>query len=191
VDLGAGNNPHNEIRKKLRIKQFLVDIYVEDHKKDNYINENFMNFTQMEKAILSKVGEKAEAVVGLHIIEHVGKADGIKLLNNMENWAAKIVIIETPNGYVIQNGTKENPYQKHLSGWTPKELRNLGFKVTGSTGMKFLRRNSDKGKYRVDLKVVKYLDVFLSRWLGLNNIATLSFNVFAYKIIDSKISSES
>ena len=178
LDLGAGNNPHKEIRNALNIKEYLIDVHVEDPQSKIYIEANFMDFNRMSEIILTHIGELPEAVVGLHVIEHVSKSESRLLIKNMQQWASKVIILETPNGFVLQPGTASNPYQEHLCGWKPNELRELGFKVKGSTGMKFLRNNFDKGSYKINLKFIRYLDVFLSRWLGLNRIPSLSFNLF-------------
>lgn len=78
-----------------------------------------------------------DAVVALDFIEHLNKKDGYRLTNEMEKIARKKVLIFTPNGFMIQAGPSE--FDRHLSGWTVEEFRNLDYKIYGMYGPKFLR----------------------------------------------------
>lgn len=66
-----------------------------------------------------------DLVYALDVIEHLTKADGLKLLDQMERLARKRVLIFTPNGYRKQ--TSDIPWQIHRSGWTAEELRARGY----------------------------------------------------------------
>lgn len=111
-----------------------------------------MDFTELSIK-LSKISKDGfDAVVLLHVIEHFDKINSLLLfLKHIELYAKKIVKIETPNGFVKQSDTIENPYQEHKCGYRTEELRKLGYKVSGTTGMKFLRNNYDKGSYKLDM----------------------------------------
>jgi predicted TPR repeat methyltransferase len=89
-----------------------------------------------------------EAVVALDVIEHLGKIDGYRLIENMEEIASKTIMVFTPNGFVDQSERCGNPHQKHLSSWTALELKNLGFHVNGINGIKFLRKNRARFRFR-------------------------------------------
>lgn len=80
-----------------------------------------------------------DAVVALEFIEHLPHADGGAFLAAAERVARRAVIISTPNGYVPQGAIDGNPGQVHLSGWTPGELRDRGYRVWGVRGLKRLR----------------------------------------------------
>jgi hypothetical protein len=58
--------------------------------------------------------------------------------------AQLLVIIETLNGFVHQGPVGGNKHQIHLSGWTYKDFKKLGFEIYGTTGMKFLKINMTK-----------------------------------------------
>jgi hypothetical protein len=88
-----------------------------------------------------------DAVVALDLIEHLGKSDGLKLIGQMEKLAARKVFIFTPNGFIEQGDRNNNPWQVHLSGWTVDEFRNMGYRVIGINGWKFLRGKYAKVKY--------------------------------------------
>jgi SAM-dependent methyltransferase len=85
-----------------------------------------------------------DAVILIEVLEHLTKESGIKILEESERWAKKKVIVTTPNGFVPQKGLDDNPLQKHLSGWAPKEMASLGYQVRGLSGFKYLRSNEEK-----------------------------------------------
>ena len=181
LDLGAGSNPHNQIRQGLGIRQILVDISNEG-KIDSVISVDVMNFATISENLMALTGRnKVDCVVALHVVEHLEKNQSLELIHQMSNWASKILIIETPNGFLKQDGTLNNPYQAHLCGFTVEELRSLGFKVTGTTGMKFLRNNHSKGSYKIKSIFVYILDRILFKLF--HRFPKLSFNLFAYKIL--------
>lgn len=181
LDLGAGQNPHNKIRQALGIKQILVDLSNESNV-NSVIPLDVMNFTGIDKNLMLLIGKsKVDCVVALHIIEHLEKSLSLKLIQQMSNWASKIIIIETPNGFLKQEGTVDNPYQAHRCGYTVNDLRALGYKVTGTTGMKFLRNNHSKGSYKIRIFPIYVLDRILFKLL--HRFPKLSFNLFAYKIL--------
>jgi hypothetical protein len=190
LDLGAGKNPHNQIRLALGIKQFLVDL-VEipgQNIQTSIIYASALDESLIKKELFLKRGisPKIDCVASLHCIEHLQKEDGFKLLNMMERLSGKLVIIETPNGFVHQSPTLDNPWQEHLSGWTVSDFRSRGYKVRGVSGMKFLHKNSDKGAYKFPLPGIRIVDLILSRLLNLNFFPSLSFNLVAWKVIPQK-----
>jgi hypothetical protein len=89
-----------------------------------------------------------DAVIALQILEHLTKEEGLKLLEQMEEWACRKVVVTTPNGYVKQDEYDNNPLQDHKSGWEARELRKLGFKVRGDGGYKGLRGYKGYVKYQ-------------------------------------------
>jgi hypothetical protein len=74
------------------------------------------------------------------VIEHLDKPLGILLAEEMKRVCSRQAIIFTPNGYVPQPGSEDNPANAHRSGWTVKELTDLGFSVpVGLYGLRGLR----------------------------------------------------
>lgn len=71
-------------------------------------------------------------VLCCHVIEHLERQEGKNLINDMEELADKQVIIVTPP-YFSKEGpeARNEPYQIHKSGWSPKELKKMGYKVRG------------------------------------------------------------
>jgi hypothetical protein len=85
--------------------------------------------------LLSKMGPKSVDVVqACDVIEHLPKTDALCLLQAFEMLARKVVLLVTP---VTQDGAPafseavdlepDNPYQKHLCGFTYDELEALGY----------------------------------------------------------------
>lgn len=89
-----------------------------------------------------------DCVLAASVIEHLPKKDGYRLISMMERIARKKIIILTPNGFLPQSGWDENPYQQHLSGWDPVEMKNLGFRVVGVNGWKQLRGERSTIRWR-------------------------------------------
>lgn len=80
-----------------------------------------------------------DVVIAWDLIEHLPKHEGYWLLYEMERIASKLAAIYTPNGFLWQPAAQDNPWQMHLSGWSPGELRNFGWgNVYGTIGAKSL-----------------------------------------------------
>ena len=75
-----------------------------------------------------------DVVYALDIIEHLYEDESKSLMEQCKCIAKKAVVIETPKGYIPQDidiqGYGAHEYQTHRSGWSVKELENLGFKCT-------------------------------------------------------------
>jgi SAM-dependent methyltransferase len=80
-----------------------------------------------------------DAVVSLDVIEHLAKEDGERMLATMEMLARTSVVVYTPNGFLPQPASPDNPWQEHRSGWTPAEFRARGYRVFGINGLKRFR----------------------------------------------------
>ena len=119
-----------------------------------------------------------DAVVLIEVIEHMSEELVSQIIEKSKKWAKKKIIITTPNGFVDQPEVDKNPFQKHLSGWDHKKMKDLGFKVKGLAGLKFLRKpKEDQDSMEGDLLVlIRYRPKFL--WFV---IATLS-QLFVYFI---------
>ncbi|MGO9200440.1 MAG: class I SAM-dependent methyltransferase [Limisphaerales bacterium] len=80
-----------------------------------------------------------DACVALDVIEHQTKADGLKLMEQMERIAARRVVFFTPNGFLPQGHLAPGDRLAHLSGWEPAEMERCGYRVVGFLGPKKLR----------------------------------------------------
>ena len=84
--------------------------------------------------------ESFDCAVAIEVLEHLPKHEGLKMIAEMERVAKKI-ILTTPNGFfqVYTGADALNPEERHISGWTASELKELGFKkVYGLGGLRVL-----------------------------------------------------
>ncbi|MDO8748755.1 MAG: class I SAM-dependent methyltransferase [Candidatus Omnitrophota bacterium] len=77
-----------------------------------------------------------DAVVACEVLEHLDKEDGLLLLERMEVWARKKVLVSCPNGYFPQAALYGNPHQVHRSGWDIEEIKNRGYSAYGLVGLR-------------------------------------------------------
>lgn len=77
-----------------------------------------------------------DAVVALDVIEHLARAEALVLLDALEQAARRRVVVFTPNGFVPQPPTPDNPHQEHRSGFDVATLRARGFRVRGMLGLR-------------------------------------------------------
>jgi len=82
-----------------------------------------------------------EVVMMCEVIEHLEKADGFRLLDAAEAVARRLVIGTTPHGFQVQDPAlhpeapwANNPYQKHLSGWSIPDFESRGYMVICNGG---------------------------------------------------------
>jgi hypothetical protein len=81
-----------------------------------------------------------DVVVAFDVVEHFMKTAGLELIAEATRVARQKVIFMTPDGFQYQAPAPDNPFQEHLSGWTPKEFYALGFtRITGINGLRQLR----------------------------------------------------
>lgn len=77
--------------------------------------------------------------VALDVVEHLDKPEALDLIAEMERVGRTGVCILTPAGFVPQPPTPDEPWQEHRCGFTPKELSQLGYRVRGVGGARWLR----------------------------------------------------
>jgi len=92
----------------------------------------------------AKLDGKFDVVVLSHVIEHFTRDEGEKVLRRAESLAQRLVYVETPNGFLEQLATAQNPFEQHLSGWFPHDFEARGYTVFGS-GPYFLRNRLISG----------------------------------------------
>jgi hypothetical protein len=80
-----------------------------------------------------------DAVIALDVVEHLDHDAGRDLLCVLPLLARRVTIIFTPTGFFPQAPRDGNPWQEHRSGWTPAELRSLGYDVVGLSGWRVLQ----------------------------------------------------
>lgn len=178
LDVGCGaDSPLKRVRKTFYSEG--VDIFEESisMSKKNKIHDAYKicDIRKIDKIYKKK---SFDAVVALDVIEHLEKEESIGLIKKMEQIARKRVILLTPNGFYHQDPYDSNPYQVHRSEWKIKNLRNLGYKVYGLRGLKYLRGEYATIRYRPWLfwGICAYASE-----LPLYFVPDLSYHLFAVK----------
>ena len=140
LDLGCGeSSPLKNIKKDFY--SIGIDLSEENIKKSKELkihNEYcLMNVLDIDKFFPEK---SFDIIIALDLIEHLSKEEGKLLIKKMEKLAKKKIIIFTPNGFVKQKAIKNNPFQKHKSGWNCSEMKQFGYECLGMNGIKFIPR---------------------------------------------------
>lgn len=92
--------------------------------------------------------DQFDYVIANDVIEHLTPEAGILFLDQLERIARKRVVIFTPSGFVPQKAYDGNPWMEHLSGWDPEFFLSRGYVVHGVNGLKYLRGERRKIKYK-------------------------------------------
>lgn len=127
-----------------------------------------------------------DIVLASHVLEHLPKKEGWKVLQKMERIARRQVIIVTPIGKIYQPMFDNNYLQKHRSFFLPEEFEHRGYK-TVRYGRRWLLDEYSEGLiYKVKsphLRRVIYIINFLATpiYYIFPNICDYSF--IAYKKI--------
>jgi len=122
-----------------------------------------------------------DCVLALDVIEHLEKIEGRELIKEIERVAGKKAIIYTPNGFLKQKAIQGNDRQIHLSGWGSDEMKKLGYRIFGMSGVKFLRE--EEGKIRFWPKIIFQFLSSLSQ-LFTYRFPRLAFQILCVKEID-------
>lgn len=93
-----------------------------------------------------ELGTQFDVIVLSHVIEHLERDEGMKVLGLLEVRAARLLYVETPHGFLEQLAGEECRWQRHLSGWFPNDFRARGYTVFGSGGIRGLRGSMGRAK---------------------------------------------
>lgn len=129
LDLGCGRNSilqHFAFNYSLGVDTFKPCI--EESKKKGIHSDYLIG----DITRLNFKASSFDAVIAFDILEHLNKPEAEKLINNMEKWASKVVIIRTTNGFQHQDPYEDNVYQIHRSGFSIPEFKNLGYRIYGT-----------------------------------------------------------
>ena len=183
LDVGCGSkSPIRYIKKNFYSEG--IDIFkpsiIESKKKK--IHDKYV-LGDIQKLDMYYRPRSFDAVIALDVLEHFKSIDALKLVKMIERVARKKVIILTPNGHhldMVCEGDKNNLFQKHKSGWFKKDLEDLGYKVFGLRGLKYIRNENATIKSKP--WIFWGLIAFLSEPI-LYFVPDLSYDLFAVKNI--------
>jgi hypothetical protein len=176
LDLGAGSASYwNQVLSKFPNIEFnlvLMDA-VPNLSSASMLNNVRQTRLQGEIPIdLSIVPDNSyDIVVAFDLIEHLPKDKGYLLLYEIDRIAGQTSVIFTPNGFVWQPPSLNNPFNAHISGWTPRELKKLGWnRIKGHTGFRSFQGpyglSKDWVKGEVLLEVSALLKVLTWKFAG-------------------------
>jgi hypothetical protein len=144
IDLGAGSGWYwDEIDEKLNgysVEVVLFDASVNQPIKvlDNIKINKIRGLIPSELQELQT--DEFDIVIAFDLIEHLSKEDGYRMLYEMDRLARHSSFIFTPNGFIWQPPSENNPFNAHISGWTPAELKYNGWRDQhGHTGYRRFR----------------------------------------------------
>ncbi len=175
LDLGCG--PSSPVRLFHVPETVGVEVfppYLEDSRKkgihSRYILADITTVSFPERSF--------DVVLCTEVIEHLPKDKGLALIASAARWAKNKVILTTPNGSVHQGAIGGIGSQAHVSSWTVKDLKRMGFRVAGISGLKYLRTDLGRVRYRpyVFWNLVSNVSQKITRWAP-----RLAFQLFAVK----------
>ena len=76
-------------------------------------------------------------------------------------------MVFTPNGFLPQDEFDGNLRQEHLSGWTTRRMRDLGYRVTGINGWRPLRTSHGRITWKPEPLwrwVSRFTQPLVARW---------------------------
>jgi len=178
LDVGCGlNSPLARIDKSFYLEG--IDIVpIKDNKIHNkYTKGNILNIGKYYK------DKSFDVVVSFHVLEHLKRSDGKRLLERLEKIAKYKIIICTPNGFVPQGPLNGNIYQEHIAGWFVNDFKAYDYDVYGIRGFKFIRGEFAAIKYK-PWYVWLYLS-YLSEFITIH-IPQLAFELMVVKTIKKR-----
>ena len=144
VDLGCGSaeywkfGPLKKVLDNNILELTLVDASDTFSKMKNVFGSNVTMHAGLIPEVLEDFSENFfDVSLACDLIEHFPQHIGLNFLYEVDRVTSLSSIIFTPNGLLWQPPSENNPWNAHLSGWSPGELRSLGWtKTFGSYGLK-------------------------------------------------------
>ncbi len=145
LDLNCG---YNSVLQHLSIKKRVgVDpnpAYIEESSKkllhDSYVNEDVRT--------VSFPAHSFEVVLADQLLGQLTKAEAESLMQKMEPWASKKIIITTLNGFSGLARKADPSSVANASLWRVKDFSDKGYRVYGTGGLRVLRHSTGNPKYR-------------------------------------------
>lgn len=89
-------------------------------------------YAVMDARDVRTLGRRFDVVLCHHVIEHLPKADGRRLLSSLEGMYDRLLVVATPTGFVDTEYNVKlhgNELERHLSGWDIAEFRERGYYI--------------------------------------------------------------
>ena len=121
-----------------KVEVTLMEATPELLKEDEFENFSVSFFSGHAPSGLAVFGyNEFDLVVCKNVIEHLPKHEGYLLLYEIDRICKFSSVLYTPNSFTWQPSSTNAPFNAHLSGWTPRELKHLGWSFQrGHVGLK-------------------------------------------------------
>lgn len=89
-------------------------------------------YIQMDVRDVKQLNKKYDVIICHHVIEHLTKGEGRKLIQDIESMNPKLIIFGTPIGFRNTEYATElhdNEFELHKCGWVQNDFIQLGYKV--------------------------------------------------------------
>jgi hypothetical protein len=100
-----------------------------------------------------------DLVTAFDLIEHLPKYEGYRLLYEIDRIAVNgCSVVFTPSGFLWQPPSSNNSFNAHLSGWSARELKKLGWrKQIGMLGFKIFMGPYAVLRFQPKTKLMSYM----------------------------------
>ncbi len=181
LDVGCGfNSPLQHLHSKPKV-MVGVDVF------EPAIAESRAKAIHNEYYIMDilKIADKFppksfDAVVAFDVIEHLSEENAIDLICQMEKIAKNKVLLFTPNGFLPQGEEFGNPWQKHISGWTVRQMKSFGYRVYGIEGLIYLRGEMARIRWK---PTIFWYYISLFSQIFTQGLPSLAFRILCVKDI--------
>ncbi len=129
--------------------------------------------------IISASNMYYDLVIGIDILEHYRKKDGIYFINTLKSITDNI-IISTPYIYFEQPPLFGNRYEEHFSGWDFYDFKHLGFNYIWKTGVSMVGVYSSKDYDLINAKDVSDTMSDSNDLLNLFELLDMYYNTSQY-----------
>lgn len=122
LDIGCGKMIHT---KYFNFSECVaVDVKQEQEFKSNisFIKSDVFDYFNI-------YSDTFDVVVGMNLIEHFEKNKSLKLISLLKSRVNKILLLQTPDGFIPNCQFQGQQYLSHLCGYSQNELESLNFKV--------------------------------------------------------------
>jgi len=138
IDVGCGRGIVGAIVRIYRDPQRVVGVdvfkpYLDSCKKMGIYTELLQ--WDLRNVPLPFNDNEFDLAVALEVLEHMPKAKGLSLLEELERIANRI-IVSTPTIFFRQPLYDKNPFQNHISIWHYYEFKQKGYIVRGIGGLR-------------------------------------------------------
>ncbi len=190
LDLGCGPSSPLQFCKNIKYSVGVeaFEPYLEASKKrrihSEYINRKIEELDFPEGCF--------DAVIMIEVLEHLPEDIGFTILEKIEKWTRKKIIITSPNGFIAQKAVDSNPLQQHLSGWDVRKMKGAGYVSRGLAGLKWLRQEVQSDTMGDDLMTSIRFEP-RSLWFvvaTLSQLVTYSVPQLAFELFSVKYVSE-